>query len=200
MIRKICERCGANGDTLHRMAHAYWDEDSQTDSVYSYVDDVDWFCDNCGCETQEEEVELEWTTEIVRCIDGNTFDTEPFEEDAKRVKELVDELGDTVDKTKPILYNVFVQMSPSREGYIEDEDEDDGYRKERKSDFDIIHSSYFYEYNEASTFAEAINEDPTWDTHDKHDNGINFQGVDLHEHYKKQREEREKELENVSEE
>ncbi len=190
MIRKICERCGANGDTLHIMGHTYWCEEEQVHALYSYVDDCDWYCDECGCETEAEDVDLEWETEIVLSVDGNTFDTEPFEDNPDRIKELINELDDTVDKTKPVLYNVFVQVTPSSDPYIEDGKDEDGftkYKKERKSDFDIKYSMYFYDYNKAKEYEGAIGESPKQQTYDKYDNHLNDGGVDMVKYYEEQR-------------
>jgi hypothetical protein len=190
MIRKICERCGANGDTLHIMGHVYWVEEEQVHGLYDFVGDYDWFCDTCGCEVGVEEVYLECEAEIVKAIDGNTFDTEPFEENPDKIKKLIDELDDTVDKTKPILYNVFVKVSPSSEPYIEDGEDEDGftkYKKEGRSDFDIKHSMYFYDYSKAKEYEEAIGDTPLQKTYDVYENNINRQGVDIVKYYEEQR-------------
>lgn len=190
MIRKICETCGANGDTLHIMGHTYWCEEEQVHALHSYVGDCDWYCDECGCNVEVEDVDLEWETEIVLSIDGNTFDTEPFEDNPDRIKELINELDDTVDKTKPVLYNVFVQMTPSSDPYTEDGKDKDGftkYKKERKSDFDIKYSMYFHDYKKANEYYYAIDESPMYQTFDKYNNNINHQGVDMVKYYEEQR-------------
>jgi hypothetical protein len=198
MIRKICKRCGANGDTLHIMGHVYWVEEEQVHGLYDFVSGCDWYCDNCGGETDVEEVGLEWEAEIVKAIDGFTFDTEPFEEDPDKVKKLINELDDTVDKTKPTLYNVFVRMSPSRDRYITDGVDEDGYIKytdQRQSDFDIKYSMHFYDYDKAKEYEEAIGESPMQKTYDAYESNISYEGVDMVKYWEERMKLEEKEKE-----
>tara|TARA_B100000519_G_C14042023_1_gene343187 strand:+ start:77 stop:661 length:585 start_codon:yes stop_codon:yes gene_type:complete len=189
MIRKICERCGANGESLHIMGHVYWVEEEQLHGLYDIVGDYDWYCDTCDCEADVEEVNLEYEVEIVKTIDGNTFDTEPFEKNPDKIKKLIDELDDTVDKTKPVLYNVFVKVSPSSEPYIEDGEDEDGftkYKKEGRSDFDIKFSMYFHDYDKAKEYEEAISKTPLQKTYDVYDNNINCSGIDMKKYWEEQ--------------
>ena len=58
-IRKKCSECGACGSDLHIMCHGYWDEYNQEMAVWSEVDGIDWFCDDCGAEVEIEEEMVE---------------------------------------------------------------------------------------------------------------------------------------------
>jgi len=52
-----CLECGASGEDVHRLAHAWHDSDGNPQ--VQFLDNVDWFCDVCESEVCVKVTDLE---------------------------------------------------------------------------------------------------------------------------------------------